>query len=161
MPLWRVSTGDEPLTGDDPLTGDERGSASLEFILVGVVLLVPLVYLVVTLGLIQGQALGVEAAARHTARAVATASGADAASTRADRILAAVAEEYGIDPATLEVAITCGTAGSCPAAGELLTVTVTASVSLPLVPPVLGLDRLARVPVQAVSVQKVSRAWTG
>ena len=45
---------------DDP----ERGSAALEFIVVGLVLLVPVVYLIVTLGLVQGQSLGAEAAAR-------------------------------------------------------------------------------------------------
>ncbi|MFV0375286.1 TadE/TadG family type IV pilus assembly protein [Microbacterium sp.] len=140
---------------------DDEGTASLEFILVGVVMLVPLVYLVVTLGLIQGQALGVEAAARHTARAVATASGVDAADERAERILAAVADEYGIDPATMQVDVSCVGGGPCPAAGQTLTVTVTASVALPLVPPVLGLDRAARVPIEAMSVQKVSRAWTG
>ena len=50
----------------------ERGSAALEFILVGMLLLVPLVYLVVSLGLIQGQSLGAEAGARHIARALST-----------------------------------------------------------------------------------------
>ena len=58
-----------------PATTPERGSAALEFILVGLILLVPLVYLVVSLGLIQGQSLGAEAGARHIARAVSQALG--------------------------------------------------------------------------------------
>ena len=49
---------------------DDDGSAALEFILVGLVLLVPIVYLVIALGAIQGQALGVETGARQLARAI-------------------------------------------------------------------------------------------
>lgn len=52
---------------------DDAGSAALEFITIGVILLVPLVYLVVALGAIQEQTLGVEAAARHIARTIAQA----------------------------------------------------------------------------------------
>ena len=57
----------------NPWETDDVGSAALEFITVGVVLLVPLVYLIIALGTIQEQALGVDAAARHTARAIALA----------------------------------------------------------------------------------------
>src|SRR6478736_4417484 len=90
----------------------ERGSAALEFIVVGLILLVPLVYLVLAPGLIQGQSLGVEAGARHIAQA-----------------------------------------------GATLVVTVRTTVALPLVPPVLGLDRLASIPIEASSAHKVSRFW--
>ena len=50
MPRSRRST--------DLLTG-ERGSASLEFLTVGMILLVPLVYLVLAVAAIQAAALGV------------------------------------------------------------------------------------------------------
>lgn len=172
MPLWRASSGPatEPGTdpgtdpetdpGIDPGTDPEEGTAALEFILVGLLLLVPIVYLVVALGTIQGQSLGVEAGARHIARAVATAPDAATASARADRVLAAVADEYGLDPATVDVSVRCASAGAeCPEAGATLVVTVAADVALPLVPPVLGLERIARVPVEATSAQKVSRTW--
>lgn len=142
---------------DDP---DDRGSAALEFILVGLVLLVPLVYLVVSLGLIQGQSLGAEAGARHVARAVATATDASSAQQRADAVISAVVEEYGIDPAAIEVAMSCRPAGaSCPEPGATLVVTVAARVALPLVPPVLGLDQIANIPIEATAAQKVSRFW--
>lgn len=142
------------------LTGDERGSAPLEFILVGMLLLVPLVYLIVSLGLIQEQALGTEAGARHIARAVSTAPDADAARDRADVVLAAVVEEYGIDPASVDISLACVPSGAyCPEAGATLVVTVQARVALPLVPPILGLDRLATIPVEASAAQKVSRFW--
>jgi Flp pilus assembly protein TadG len=139
---------------------DDAGSASLEFILVGMLLLVPLVYLVVTLGLIQGQALGVEAGARHAARAIATASDADDARARAERVLRSVVHEYGVDREAVDIDIACpsGTA-SCPESGATIVVTVRTRVSLPLVPPVLGLERLASIPIEASAVQKVSRTW--
>lgn len=142
----------------EPL-GDE-GSASLEFLVAGLLLLVPVVYLVVTLGLIQHAALGVEAAARHTARAVSLASDAGDAAQRLRLVQAQVAAEYGLDAAALEVALECpDSPGACPAAGATVSVTVRGQVTLPLVPPVLGLDELAVVPVEATSVQKVSRLW--
>jgi Flp pilus assembly protein TadG len=153
MPPTNPSTDATP---DDP----DRGSAALEFILVGLILLVPLVYLVVSLGLIQGQTLGAEAGARHIARTVSQAPDAASARTAADGVLASVVEEYGIDAATVDVGMECIPAGSsCPQAGATVFVTVRTRVPLPLVPPVLGLDRLASIPIEASSAQKVSRFW--
>ncbi len=152
---WSRSTPE----ADEPV---DRGSAALEFIVVGLVLLVPLVYLIVALGLIQGQSLGVEAAARHVARAAAGASDADDADRRAERILASVVAEYGIDPGRVDVALQCRPSGTaCPIAGATLLVTVRSDVALPLVPPVLGLDRVAVIPVEATAAQRVSRFWEG
>lgn len=142
--------------GDD----DERGSAALEFILVGLVLLVPIVYLIVALGMIQGQSLGTEAGARHIARAIAQSENADDARRSANLVLESVVAEYGIDPAAVAFSISCTPTGStCPSAGATLVVTVRTAVALPLIPPVLGLDQIARIPVEAVSAQKVSRTW--
>ena len=138
----------------------ERGSAALEFILVGMLLLVPLVYLIVSLGMIQGQSLGAEAGARHIARALSTAENTDAARRSADLILRSVVDEYALDADDLDVSLECRPAGGpCPEAGATLVVTVRTSVALPLVPPVLGLDRLAAIPLEASAVQKVSRFW--
>ncbi|QKJ19185.1 TadE family protein [Microbacterium hominis] len=140
--------------------GDQSGSASLEFIVAGLVLLVPIVYLVVALGMIQGHSLGAEASARHVARAVATASGPDQARGRADRIVRAVADEYGMSPERVKLELSCRpTTTECPAAGGTLLVTVRTAVTLPLVPAVLGLERVAAIPIEATAVQKVSRFW--
>ncbi|GGM54650.1 TadE family protein [Microbacterium saperdae] len=132
---------------------NDDGSAALEFITVGVILLVPLVYLVILLGVIQEQTLGAEAAARHTARVIALASDADA-------VLDGIADEYGLDQDALQVSVTCVPAGvDCPSSGATVTVTIGARVTLPFVPAVFGLERALSIPVEASAVQKVSRLW--
>ena len=151
----------EPAPSRRPTT--RAGSAALEFILVGLILLVPLVYLVVALGLIQGQSLGAEAGARHIARAISTADGCRRrARQRADRVLdVRSSRSTDIDADAVSLSLACRPAGAaCPRAGATLVVTRRARrVALPLVPPVLGLDRLASVPVEASAAQKVSRFW--
>ncbi|MGO1769738.1 MAG: TadE family protein [Microbacterium sp.] len=143
------------------LGADESGAAALEFIAVGVLMLVPLTYLVIVLGAVQSQALGVEAAARFAARTVSERAGADP-ERQASAAVATVAAQYEIAPERVDVTLACTPAGAaCPSAGATVTVTVRAEVPLPFVPPVLGLDRVAQVPVEAVSAQKVSRYWAG
>lgn len=165
MLLWsrsrKVAEPRRPTSGRGPLGGDE-GSAALEFIGLGVVLLVPLVYLVLALGAIQGQLLGVESAARHAARTMSSASDERDAAARADATVGSAIEEYGMDPGSVQVTIRCAPEGAgCPSAGATVVVTVTTKVALPLVPSVFGLDRIGTVPVQASSAYKVSRTWTG
>ncbi|GAT74845.1 TadE family protein [Microbacterium sp. HM58-2] len=139
---------------------NDEGSAALEFIAVGVILLVPLVYLVVALGVIQEQTLGVEAAARHTARVVALAPDAATADARSERVIAAIVDEYGLAADAVDVTLTCApSVPECPSAGATLVVTVTTRVTLPLMPPLFGLDRAAAIPVEAAAAQKVSRLW--
>lgn len=139
---------------------DDQGAAVLEFILIGLVMLVPLVYLIITLGMVQEQSLGVEAGSRHIARSVATSSGTDDARDRADRVLASIVDEYGIDESRVSLALECLPAGSvCPSAGATVIVTVRTTVALPLVPPILGMRDVASFPVEATSAQKVSRFW--
>ena len=152
---------DEAADADDAAVDDgERGSAALEFILVGLVLLVPIVYLIVALGMIQSQTLGTEAGARHIARTLSQASSAEEAQRSAHLVLESVAGEYGMDPRTVDLSIACAPAGvACPSAGATLVVTVRTAVALPLVPPILGLDQMARIPIEAAAAQKVSRTW--
>lgn len=141
-------------------SGNDDGSAALEFIAVGVILLVPLVYLVIALGAIQEQSLGVEAAARHIARVISRAPDATTAAERSDAVLAGIVDEYGLEPDTVDLTLICTPAAvECPSAGATIVVTVATRVRLPLVPELFGLDRSTTVPVQAEAVQKVSRLW--
>lgn len=141
------------------VNGDD-GSAALEFITVGVILLVPLAYLVITLGVIQETLLGAEAAARHTARVIGQAENVTAAAENGEAVLASVIDEYGMDAESVDVSITCTPVGrECPSAGATVIVTVSARVSLPFVPEIFGLDRATQVPLEAAAAQKVSRLW--
>lgn len=148
MLRWRASTA------------SDEGSAALEFIAIGVILLVPLAYLVIVLGIVQERTLGIEAAARHTARAVGQAPSAGAADVRADAILTNIAEEYGMPPDAITVDLSCVPAQTeCPYPGATVIVTVRTAVQLPFVPPIFGLDSLATIPLEASAAQKVSRLW--
>ena len=142
------------------LCDDEGGNAALEFIVVGTLMLVPLAYLIITLASIQGQALGVATAVRHLSRSIAVASDDATADVHADRVLESVTSQYGIAPGTVTTSIDCIPSGAqCPRAGAIVSVTVRAEVALPMTPSLFGLDRIARVPVQATAVQRVSRFW--
>lgn len=139
---------------------NDDGSAALEFITVGLILLVPLVYLIITLGALQEQTLGAEAAARHAARVIGQAPDAATAAARSDAVLASVVDEYGMSADSIAFDLTCvPAAASCPTPGATVIVTVSTRVSLPLVPPLFGLDRVAMIPIEASSAQKVSRLW--
>ncbi|NHI17255.1 TadE family protein [Microbacterium excoecariae] len=132
----------------------ERGSASLEFLVAGLVLLVPLVYLVVALSALQNAALGAETTARLVARSVA--SGA-AGAPEAVRVDAAAA--YGLDPQAVDMSVQCENArAACPEAGAIVVVTISTRVALPLVPDVWGLQDAAAVPIEARAAFRVERA---
>ncbi|MDD7943533.1 TadE family protein [Microbacterium sp. NE2HP2] len=148
-----------PPTTRSERRGDDDGSASLEFLTAGLILLVPVVYLIVSLGIVQSHTFAAQAAARHIARAVATATDVAQADTRAEAITRAIAAEYGMAADDLALAVSCDGAGPCPRPGEMFRVTAKTDAVLPLVPPVLGLDRLARVPIEATAVQRMPGLW--
>lgn len=135
------------------LIGSEAGSASLEFIAAGVLLLVPLVYLIITLAQIQSHTFGVDAAARYAARVLAQSP--DEADLVGDNV-AAIAQQYGMPIDQMQVSITCAEAGPCPVAGSLVTVTVTAVSPLPLIPAFFTDAGVASVTLTASSTHRVS-----
>ncbi|WP_157155461.1 MULTISPECIES: hypothetical protein [unclassified Diaminobutyricimonas] len=141
---------------------DERGSASLEFITVGVLLLVPLVYLVITLAALQAGALAAEGAARHAARVyVQSTTPADAEAAAERAVLFALAD-HGIEREQASVQIGCSPKpAECLTRRGSVTVSVSVSVPLPLVPAAIDAHVPLRVPVDAAATQQVSRFWSG
>lgn len=140
---------------------EEAGSASLEFITAGLILLVPLVYLILALSSIQGGALAVEGAARQAARVYVQAPTEAEAEERATRAIEFSLADYGISAESVQLAIECvdETGASCLSRGSIVTVTVRVVVPLPFMPEVLDLATASSVPVQASATQKVSRFW--
>ncbi|QEO16280.1 TadE family protein [Agromyces intestinalis] len=131
----------------------DTGSASLEFLTVGLLMLVPLVYLVLAVSAIQAGSLGVEGAARHAARvAVLTADDPRAAVERAVHVSL---DDYGITAGEASVTLDCDP--GCREPGARVRVDVVARVALPLVPELPGLEQVGSVTVQGTATQTVSR----
>lgn len=142
------------------LIHNEDGSAPLEFLLGGLLLLVPIAYLVLTLGVVHGKSLGVDAAAREISRAIAASPNAEVAAARADAAAASIAREYDIDPGSLRVSLSCTPRGvECPSAGVTLTVAVSAAIPLPLMPGAFGIAEATSAQLSATSVHSVSRVF--
>jgi Flp pilus assembly protein TadG len=140
------------------LWADESGSASLEFIVTGLLLLVPLVYLVLAVSAVQGASLAVEGAARQASRVFVQAGSISEAQAAASRAIEVTLADYGLDSAEVAVAIQCQPVPTaCLTRRGFVTVTVETTVALPLVPSVLDLDLPAGVPVRAASTEQVSR----
>ena len=144
------------------LTSD-RGSASLEFIVAGLVLLVPIVYLIVVLFQIQAATLAAEGGARQAARLFVTAPDVRTAVDRASTAVEFALADQGIDDTGVEVSVSCADGGveQCLDPGDIVTVVVRFDVELPLAPPVLGLDDHAVVRVEASAVNAVSDFHVG
>jgi hypothetical protein len=138
----------------------DDGSASLEFITAGLLLLVPLVYLVLAMAAIQGGALSVEGASRQAARVFVQAGNAGEAQSRAQTAVDFALDDFGFEAANRVVKITCRpNPAVCLTRRGFVTVTVTASVPLPLVPNILSLKEPFAVPMSATSTEQVSRFW--
>ena len=144
---------------DDRARGDD-GSASLEFVTAGMILLLPLVYLVLTMSAIQAGALATEGAARQAARVYVQASTVAEAKAGAIRAVEFGLADYGIDGSDATVTIACTPEpDDCLTRRGYVTVQVGVSVPLPLVPPALTMDVPLAVPLEATATQQVSRFW--
>jgi Flp pilus assembly protein TadG len=129
------------------LTGADAGSALIEFAFLGVVLFVPLVYLVLSVFTVQRAAYGATAAAREAGRAWATAADDAEGRQRAYAAAALALGDQGLALRPSELTVDCPST-PCLSPGATLTVRVDTRVPLPLVPDLLGRD-LASVAVSA------------
>jgi hypothetical protein len=120
----------------------DEGSAVVEFVFLSLVLLVPIVYLVLTLAAVQSAAFAAEAVARDASRA-AVVGGVDALqdgatyarAEEAARDRAAVAvqmtlKDFHVDEQDVSVDLACS-ASPCLTPGSDVTVTVAVRVALP------------------------------
>ena len=139
-------------------THEEDGSASLEFITAGMILLVPLVYLVLVMSALQGGALAVEGAARQAARVYVQADDEAGAREAADVAIRFALADYGFEDSRVATRVDCSPdPRDCLRRLGMVTVTVRVSVALPLVPQVLDLSVPLEVPLETAATQQVSR----
>lgn len=153
MRCWRRSSD---RTGGSAGARDDDGSASLEFITVGLVLLVPLVYLIVALSEIQAAVLAADGAAVQAAKAYARAPDDATGRTRVDDALALALADFGLDRSAASAQLGCLPAGlPCGQRAGSVSVRIDILVALPLMPDVVG--SWAAVPVSGSATAPISR----
>lgn len=117
---------------------DERGSGIVEFVWLGIVLLVPMIWIVISVFEVQRGAFAVSSAARAAGRAYALAPDEATGLARAREVARFTLADQGGDDMPLEVAVDCSLGvGSCLAGTSVITVTISSHVQLPLFPEVL------------------------
>ena len=137
--------------GRDP----EAGAAVVEFLGVSVLLLVPLVYLVVTLSQVHAAAFAVEGAAREASRAMLTADSSSAGAARAAAATRIALGDQGFDVDGADLLTLECSADPCLTPGATVGVAVRYEVPLPLVPSGLRGWVPLVVPVESAHVAAV------
>ncbi|WP_104107613.1 hypothetical protein [Nocardioides sp. 616] len=138
-----------------PRRRDESGSALVEFVWLGILLLVPLVWIIVSVFEVQRGAFAVSAAARAAGRAYALAPDDETGMARARTVARQTLDDQGADEMPLRVRVTCTTGrGHCHDGTSLITVEISSGIDLPLFPEALkdgqtsfALDARHTVPV--------------
>lgn len=117
----------------------EDGSALVELSWLGILLLVPMLWIVVSVFEVQRGAFAVSGAARAAGRAYALAPDDAAGKARAEAAARRALADQGIGSAPLEVHITCTPyPDDCHRGTSVITVVITSQVDLPLMPDILG-----------------------
>ena len=118
---------------------DESGSALVELTWLAIILLVPLVWIVISVFEVQQGAFATSAAARAAGRAYALAPDDRTGEERARAAVAQVLADQGTPGQRARVEVTCESpAGSCHVGTAVITVRVDSGVQLPLFPTILG-----------------------
>lgn len=110
----------------------DDGSAVVEFVWLGVLLLVPLVYVVLAALTVQGAAFAETAAAREAARAYATAGSDALGEQRAEAAVELVMHDHGVPWTPSGRVVSCGSCTYAP--GSTFIVDLRRTVALPFVP---------------------------
>lgn len=110
----------------------DEGSAIVEFVWLGVLLMVPLVYVVLAALSVQRAAFAETSAAREAARAYATAGSDALGEQRAEQAVALVMRDHGVAWSASGRVVSCGDCTYEP--GSTFTVDLHRTVRLPFVP---------------------------
>lgn len=126
---WGQSTAAPTRETEHP----DRGSAIVEFVALGLLLLIPVIYFVVTVSRVQAGSFAVVAASEQAGQAISVME-ADSFNQAAIHEIAAVAAlDHGFDTQDLNLEVSCSD-GSCTSPGAVATVHARITVGLPAVP---------------------------
>lgn len=118
---------------------DDRGSALVELSWLAIILLVPLIWIVMTVFEVQQGAFATSAAARAAGRAYALAPDDATGEARARAVVDQVLADQGTPGQRAKVTVSCEAPGdSCHVGTSVITVRVRSGVALPLFPRILG-----------------------
>lgn len=132
---------------------DERGSAVIEFLALGTLLLLPTVWFLLALAEVQAASYAAVGSADQAAK-MHTAGDASAGerAARSEAAIGAALADFGIDHDHAQISQHCSM--ECDAEGAVVTYTVDIRVPVPLVPEVGGLQhRLVTVSATSAQVQ--------
>lgn len=115
----------------------EQGAATVEFVWLTVLLLVPLVYVLLTVFEAQRAAFAVSSASQAAGRAFLRAPDLATAQVRADQAAQVALADHGVTGAVVDV-VCLPTPADCLLPGSSVQVVVTVDQPLPLLPTVLG-----------------------
>lgn len=133
----------------------DRGSAVIEFVVVGILITMPVFYLVIALARLQAGAYAVTQAARESTRAYTTASSDASGMGRARQAARLAFQDQGF-PDRGDVTITC-TADPCLTRGARVSGAADLGVDLPLIPSFLKSSVPSTVHLHARHVEPVDR----
>ena len=120
----------------------ERGSALVEFTWLGILLLIPLIWVMLSVFEVQRGVFAVTAAARSAGRAYALADSDSAGESRAREAARQALADQGLADAPLALAVSCEPyPGTCHAGTSVVTVRVETSIDLPWLPASFGLGQ--------------------
>jgi hypothetical protein len=137
------------------LPSGDAGSAVVEFVTIGVLMLVPVVYLVVVVAQVQAAAFATESAAREGARIVVTTADEERAGTLVTAAVGWALRDQGIDADPAQAASVTCSSDPCLTPGSDVSVTVAVEVPLPAVPAFVSSAVPLSVPVSATHTQVV------
>lgn len=120
---------------------DERGSGLVEFVWLGIILIIPLLWIVMSVFEVQRGAFAVSAAARAAGRAYALAPDDEVGVARARAVAELTLADQGAPGMTATVVSSCEPGPPCHRGTSVITVTVSSKVALPLMPDILGGDK--------------------
>lgn len=132
----------EPVQPGEPvatrrLRRDDRGSALIELVWLGILLLVPTIWILTSIFQVQAGAFAVTGAARAAGRAFALAPDDATGSVRARAAAVQVLADHGV-AGTPTVQVTCGDFADCHSGTAVIDVVVATKIKLPLLPDVFG-----------------------
>lgn len=133
----------------------EDGRAIIEFIFLGILLLLPLTYLVLTAARLQAASFSVSLAGREAGRAFVTARSEEEGFARARAAASLAFADFAFDRAA-DVAVSCD-GSPCLRPDGTVTATATIAVALPLVPDFIAAHVPSSVTVSSTHVASVDR----